>query len=205
MNDDIPEHDVDHSAIADLAADTPAVTEPKPEPEPEPEHESEDEAEPENENEVNLRIILQLYHQTFKKQLHVLAKELKPDALAKVREDELKKLRDKCDKLLCGVSSVSAMVTAFNAAIGLIEGTTTAIGYPTTGMTASLALDKHFQEVDLPRLALKYLDPRLASAEFSVAMKVLTTAFAQNQRVSAAKPVTTAPPAAGQTDLFSSL
>lgn len=199
MDDKIPEHDVDHIAIADLALDAPPPDEAAAD---KPEDESEDETEPEeeNENETNLRIILQLYHQTFKKQLHVLAKELKPESLAKIRESELKKLRDKCDKLLCGVSSVSAMVATFNAIIGLLEGTSTAIGYPTTGLTATLALDKHFQEVDLPRLALKYLDPKLASAEFSVAMKIITTAFAQNQRVSATQAVPAKP-----ADIFTGL
>ncbi len=125
--------------------------------------------------EEELRIIISLYKVKFGEDLAVLGAEIDPVNMSQMDLPQLELLRDRCDKLLGAGSGCENKKRAFNTCLYVIEKLGCYGGAHLEGLTATLLADKEYQR-DITRLALRYLSANDCRPEYTVPMKILTTA-----------------------------
>lgn len=140
--------------------------------------------------EEELRIIISLYKSKFGEELAVLGAELDSVALAHTDMAALESLRDRCDRILGAGSGCDNKRRTFNTCIYIIEKLGCYSGVHIEGLTAALLADREYQR-DLTRLALKWLSANDCKPEYTVPMKILTTAVQihMNHEIMAKKPI----------------
>jgi hypothetical protein len=121
------------------------------------------------------KIILLLYYNKFSEDLAIVAQELTNDNLQRLNLEQLKLLREKCDKILGSNSGLEVRRKSFNAMLYVIEKLCCYSGLKCEGLTGQLLADDTYQK-DLSRLALKYLSSSECSPEVCVTMKILSSA-----------------------------
>ena len=121
-----------------------------------------------------LRMILTFYYKSFEKELAMLAEEFTQLSLAQKNIEQLESLRKKADMILGCASGVQSKAKMFNACIFAIEKFSTHFGYNITGTTNVLLNDPDFQ-IDIKRLAIKWLTSGETRPEVTCAMKLLST------------------------------
>lgn len=125
--------------------------------------------------EEELRIIISLYKVKFGEDLAVLGAEIDPVNMSQMELSQLELLRDRCDKLLGAGSGCENKKRQFNLCLYAIENIGRYSGIHLDGLTATLVADKEYQR-DITRLALKWLSANDCKPEYTVPMKILTTA-----------------------------
>ena len=149
---------------------------------PEPDYQEPEEPEEPIENkspevvqkEEDARLIVSLYKMKFGDELKALSAEFA--RIGEMDLAELEVLRDRCDKILGGNSGVEVRRKTFNAALFVLEKVGCMSGFKCEGLTATLLADKDYQR-DLLRLSLKYLSANDCRSEYTVPLKVVTTAL----------------------------
>jgi len=120
------------------------------------------------------RIILMLYNNKFNQDLAIITQELSNENLQRLNLEQLKVLREKCDKILGSNSGLEVRRKSFNAMLYVIERMCCYSGLRCEGLTGQLLADDTYQK-DLSRLALKYLSSSECSPEVCVSMKILSS------------------------------
>ena len=90
--------------------------------------------------------------------------------------DAINKLGDKCDKTLGCSGGLEVRKKTFNAILFVIEKVGTMNGVKCYGLTNTLLNDEDYQR-DIMRLCLKYLSADECKPEYTVPLKVVTTAI----------------------------